>query len=270
MADKRVYIGVGHGGADPGAVANGFKESDVNLDVAKACYDYLKKNGVAVKISRTSDVNKDLNAYIAEANAFKADLALDIHHNAGGGDGAEVYHTIYAGTGLTLANNILAEMEKIGQNSRGAKIKKNEYGSDYFGFVRLTDMPAVLVECAFLDNKTDVKIIDTKAERVKMGEAIGKGVLKTLGITPVKAKSTYTGTLPKLTGKGYIAYGDYGINVERLQKFLNWYGKYDLDVDGKFGAKTLNALKKYQSAEGLSVDGKFGVKSLAKAKAVKR
>ena len=270
MANKKVYIGVGHGGADPGAVANGLKESEVNLDVAKACYDYLKKNGVEVKISRTTNAEKELNDRIKEANAFKADLALDIHHNAGGGDGAEIYHTIYAGTGLTLSNNILAEMEKIGQNSRGAKIKKNDSGRDYFGFVRLTDMPAVLVECAFLDNKTDVKIIDTKAERVKMGEAIGKGVLKTLGITPVKSKSTYTGNFPKLTGKGYIAYGDYGINVERLQKFLNWYGKYGLKIDGKFGAKTREALKKFQDAEGLKIDAKFGVKSLAKAKAVKR
>lgn len=93
-----------------------------------------------------------------------------------------------------------------------------------------------------------------------------KGVI----VYPVKTKSTYTGTLPKLTGKGYIAYGDYGINVQRLQKFLNWYGNYGLVVDGKFGAKTSYALEKFQKAEGLKVDGKFGSKSLAKAKAVKR
>lgn len=100
--------------------------------------------------------------------------------------------------------------------------------------------------------------------------------IKTAGLNGYKAtktkkeKSTYTGTLPKLTGKGYIAYGDYGINVERLQKFLNWYGKYGLVVDGKFGSNTRDALRKYQSAEGLIIDCKFGVKSLAKAKTVKR
>lgn len=187
---KKVYIGVGHGGSDPGAVANGIKEKDVNLDVALACYSFLVKHGVSVKISRTKDTEVWIEKRVKEANAFGADLAVDIHHNAGGGDGAEVYHTKYLGKGATLANNILKEMQLIGQNSRDAKIKKNSSGNDYFSFIRDTTMPAVLCECAFLDNKTDVKIIDTKAERVKMGEAIAKGILKTLGIAVMIEKPT--------------------------------------------------------------------------------
>lgn len=193
---KKVYIGVGHGGSDPGAVANGIKEKDVNLDVALACYAFLVKHGVSVKISRTKDTEVWLEKRVKEANSLGADLAVDIHHNAGGGDGAEVYHTKYLGKGATLARNILTEMQLIGQNSRGAKIKKNERGNDYFSFIRDTTMPAVLCECAFLDNKTDVKIIDTKAERVKMGEAIAKGILKTLGIPVIVEKTT---TTPKKT-----------------------------------------------------------------------
>ena len=190
---KKVYIGVGHGVSDPGAVANGIKEKDANLDVALACYSFLVKHGVSVKISRTKDTEVWIEKRVKEANAFGADLAVDIHHNAGGGDGAEVYHTKYLGKGATLANNILKEMQLIEQNSRGAKIKKNSRGDDYFAFVRDTTMPAVLCECAFLDNKTDVKIIDTKAERIKMGEAIAKGILKTLGI-PVIVEKTVTNT----------------------------------------------------------------------------
>lgn len=190
---KKVYIGVGHGGSDPGAVANGIKEKDVNLEVALACYSFLVKHGVSVKISRTKDTEVWIEKRVKEANAFGADLAVDIHHNAGNGDGAEVYHTKYLGKGATLARNILTEMQLIGQNSRGAKIKKNSRGDDYFAFVRDTTMPAVLCECAFLDNKTDVKIIDTKAERVKMGEAIAKGILKTLGI-PVIVEKPVTNT----------------------------------------------------------------------------
>lgn len=189
---KKVYIGVGHGGSDPGAVANGIKEKDVNLEVALACYAFLVKHGVSVKISRTKDAEVWIEKRVKDANAFGADLAIDIHHNAGGGDGAEVYHTKYLGKGATLARNILTEMQLIGQNSRGAKIKKNAQDNDYFAFVRDTTMPAVLCECAFLDNKTDVKIIDTKAERIKMGEAIAKGILKTLGIAVIAEKPTTT------------------------------------------------------------------------------
>lgn len=180
---KKVFIGVGHGGGDPGAVANGFKESDLNLSIALACNAELARHGVLTAMSRTKDENDDLSEEIRECNAFNPDLAVDIHNNAGGGDGAEAFHHHGGGTGKTLANNILAEIVKIGQNSRGAKIKKNASGKDYFGFIRNTVAPAVIVECAFVDHKTDIQIIDTATEQKAMGVAIAKGILKTLGIS---------------------------------------------------------------------------------------
>ena len=177
----KVFLGVGHGGSDPGAVANGFKEKDLNLAIALACQEELARHGVSVLMSRTNDATEDLNDRIKECNAFNPDLALDIHNNAGGGDGAEVFHHYGGGKGKTLAVNILDEVVKIGQNSRGVKTKKNSSGQDYFGFIRQTVCPAVIVECAFVDTK-DIYIVDTAAEQKTMGVAIAKGVLKTLGI----------------------------------------------------------------------------------------
>lgn len=197
MANK-VFIGVGHGGTDPGAVANGLKEKDLNLAIALACRDELQRHGVTVGMSRTKDENDALTEEIKECNAFKPDLALDIHNNAGGGDGAEAFYHYGGGKGKTLAENVLAEIVKIGQNSRGAKIKKNAQGKDYFGFIRQISAPAVIVECAFVDNKKDIAIIDTSAEQKKMGVAIAKGVLITLGIKWV-AEKTYTLSVPNLT-----------------------------------------------------------------------
>lgn len=179
---KKVFIGVGHGGADSGAVGNGLKEKDLNLAIATACADELKRNGVTVQMSRTKDEEDTLNQEVAESNAFAPDLAVDIHNNAGGGDGAECWYSIVGGTGKTLADNILKEITAIGQNSRGAKTKRNAAGRDYYGFIRMTKAPAVIVECAFIDNKTDISIIDTAAKQKAMGIAIAKGVLKTLGI----------------------------------------------------------------------------------------
>ena len=195
---KKVYIGVGHGGSDPGAVANGIKEKDANLVIALACRDELARHGVEAKTSRVKDEADPLEQRIKECNAYGADLALDMHNNAGGGDGAEVYHYSGGGTSKTLATNILAEVVKIGQNSRGAKVKLGTDGRDYFGFIRQTNPPAVIVECAFLDNKKDVKIIDTAAEQKAMGVAIAKGVLKTLGIK-WQAEATYTVTVSGLS-----------------------------------------------------------------------
>ena len=198
----------------------------MNLAIALACQDELARHGVLTKISRTKDENDPLSEEIKECNAFSPDLAVEIHNNAGGGDGAEVYYSVYGGTGKTLAKNILAEVEKIGQNSRGAKTRKNSSGGDYYGWIRNTKAPAVIVEGAFVDNKTDIQIMDTKAEQITFGVAIAKGVLKTLGIAykeqeaPVKEETT---------GKIYrVQVGAYGVkaNAEAMQKKLKAAG-YD-------------------------------------------
>ena len=179
---RKVFIGVGHGGSDPGAVANGVKEKDLNLSIAKACKDELVRHGVEVKMSRASDENDTLSEEIKECNAFSPDLAIDIHNNAGGGDGAEVFYHYGGGKSKTLAENILGEVVKAGQNSRGAKIKKNSSGKDYYGFIRETSAPAVIVECAFVDNAKDLEILATEGKRKTVGQAIAKGILKTLGV----------------------------------------------------------------------------------------
>ena len=201
----KVYLDAGHGGSDSGAVKY-VREKDVNLTMALACRDYLKANGVTVKMSRTTDKNTDLNEMCKDANAWDADLAVSIHNNAGGGDGFEIYHSISGGKGKTLAVNIEKEVKKIGQNSRGLKTRKGANG-DYYGFIRMTDMPAVICEGAFVDNKTDVKAIDTIKEQKEFGYAFARGILKTLGIddkgfktttkTPTTKKETKKVVIPK-------------------------------------------------------------------------
>ena len=106
----KVFIGVGHGGADNGAVANGLKEDNLNLAIALACRDELKRHGVEVGISRTKDEADSLAEEIKECNAFNPDYAVEIHNNAGGGDGVEIFHTLKGGKGKTLAQNILNEI----------------------------------------------------------------------------------------------------------------------------------------------------------------
>lgn len=178
---KKVFIGVGHGGSDPGAVANGLKEKDVNLEMAKECKKVLNDHGVIVGISRTKDENDDLMEEIKECNKFKPELAVEIHNNAGGGKGAEVFCSLSGGVDKTLATNILKEITKLGQESRGVKTRDNGYGIDYYGFIREVEAPSVIVEVAFLDS-SDYKDIDTITEQKKFGLAIAKGVLTTLGI----------------------------------------------------------------------------------------
>ena len=81
-----------------------------------------------------------------------------------------------------------------------------------------------------------------------------------------KPTSQYKGEIPKPTLKR----GSQGKEVEKLQKFLNWYHKeWALKVDGDFGSKTARAFIIFQSTEGLTTDCVYGKKSNAKVKSYK-
>lgn len=216
-----VFLGIGHGGKDPGVVANGFKEKDLNLAVGKYAYDELVRHGVPARMSRTDDASDTLDDRVKECNAYLGSdgLAVDIHHNAGGGDGAEAYYHYKGGKSKTLADNILSELVKIGQNSRGAKKKQGADGKDYYGFIRETKAPAVIVECAFIDNKTDVAIVDTASEQKKMGIAIAKGILATLGVKYIE---------PEAPKPAIPSVKEYTINVAKLK--ADGYTKIILEV----------------------------------------
>lgn len=87
-------------------------------------------------------------------------------------------------------------------------------------------------------------------------------------------------TTPKKYSGGFpiippaLRYGSAGLQVDRLQRFLNWYGNYGLIVDEIFGMKTKSAVLDFQEKvfydEPSEWDGIFGSKSLAKAKKVKK
>ena len=178
----RVFIEVGHGGTDSGAVGH-LVEKEVNLVEALACKDFLEMHGVEVLMSRAIDENDPVTDEINECNAFEPDLAIDVHSNSGRGDGFEAFYHYKGGLSKDLAENIETEVLKIGQNSRGCKTKLNSSGKDYYAFIRETICPAVICEGFFVDNETDVQIADSLEEQKAFGTAYAKGILRTLGIS---------------------------------------------------------------------------------------
>ncbi len=78
----KVFIGVGHGGADSGSVGY-LVEKEVNLVEALACRDFLEARGVEVLMPRSADENDPVTDKINECNAFEPDLAIDVHSNEG-------------------------------------------------------------------------------------------------------------------------------------------------------------------------------------------
>lgn len=172
---KKVFLSAGHGGSDPGAVGYGMKEKDINLQIMLSCQNELVRHGVTVICSRITDENDPVSQEVKEANASGADIAVSFHTNAGRGNGSESY--AYPGrTGWKLAELCEKHTKAIGQNSRGVKSGK------HLKFVRSTTMPAVLCECAFIDNDQDNDIIDTAEEQRAFGVAYAKAILEYLGI----------------------------------------------------------------------------------------
>ena len=189
----RVFIGVGHGGPDPGAGAAGIKESEANLQMALGLKAELERHGVTVGISRTRDEEDRLAEEISEANAFKPDVAVEVHNNAGGGDGWECYrqtNTAYGQQSLRLGKAIEARVKAAGQNSRGVKTRLTGSGTDYFGWLRQVRAPAVLCEGFFVDSPKDRADFATEAAQQALGVAYAHGVLDYLGIAvkPVEDK----------------------------------------------------------------------------------
>ena len=180
--ERKVFLGVGHGGKDPGASGGGLKEKDITLTMALACKAELERHGVKVGMSRTKDEDDPLTEEIRECNAFDPEVAVDIHVNAGGGDGFEAYYSKVGGLGKTLAERMEAEVKALGQNSRGCKTRLNSAGKDYYGFIRQTISPAVICEIGFIDNAADRAAFDSKAEQERFGKAYARGILAALGI----------------------------------------------------------------------------------------
>lgn len=212
---KIVFLAAGHGGADPGAVANGLKEKDINLVTMLRCKEELERHGVKVVCNRTSDIDVSLADKCAKANKSGAEIAVSFHANAGGGDGFEAFYYSTSTNGKRLAGLGEKYVKALGQNSRGLKSGNHLY------FVKNTEMPAVLFESAFLDHSTDKKIIDTKAEQEKFGIAYAKAILEYLGIAykepVVKSDKIYRVQVGAFSVKS---------NAERLQAELKSKG-YD-------------------------------------------
>lgn len=182
-----VWLGVGHGGKDPGAVANGIIERDINLTVALRVKQHLERHAVKVGIDRTDNTTdrptKPNNIRVADAKANPAKIALDIHHNATGDGTHEGFQIIHYGKGGSkeFAYILAEEFEKTGQKKDSVFTKNGEDGKPYYYWIREIDLDSVISEFAFIDNINDANKIKNHEWLEKESIAIGKALLRFLG-----------------------------------------------------------------------------------------
>jgi len=176
----KVYVDVGHGErGDPGAVSGRFIEHQMNIKVAHAFANRMQQHGWEVKVEQG---NMEMGDSARAANRYGADLLLSFHFNAGGGDRGEVIYSWESGA-LELANVVAEGLKKVGQTVvKVYKSKANSSGTaEYFGILRVSKMPAVIVEPCFIDNPVDRQIADTDEELRDIGYCIADALVEYYG-----------------------------------------------------------------------------------------
>jgi N-acetylmuramoyl-L-alanine amidase len=178
-----VAIDAGHGGREPGAIGvTGLVEKDVVLDIALRAREMLVRSGVRVVMTREADVYVDLLDRTRMARRQGATVFVSIHANASTrptSSGSETYY-------LTPQSQALAQMiqEELGRvpglADRGIKTAN-------FLVLRESDMPAVLVEVAYLSNRDEEARLRQSGFRQRLAEAIVRGVQRFVASYPVPA-----------------------------------------------------------------------------------
>lgn len=184
---------------DTGAVGNGLKEQDVTFKIADKLKSLLIEAGIEVVMTRnklTSNVGlnaKDsINARARLANNAGCDYFISIHCNAGGGTGTETLIYGKGGKAEPLAKAVNAKIVKVfGLKDRGVKVRSD------LGVLKLTNMPALLIETAFIDNKSDAGLLKNNAEG--FAKAIFEGISEVLNISS-KTISNPKEIVEKLSG----------------------------------------------------------------------
>jgi N-acetylmuramoyl-L-alanine amidase len=159
----RILIDAGHGGKEePGAIANGIIEKDLNLVCALAFKKKLETyENVEIVMTRTNDDYFDLDKRSAWVKSQNHDLALSFHFNAGGGSGTEIIKSINADQHIKVLADLLGSniASRLGVNLRRVYARTGTSGKDYYALHRNGTSRMLILEPLFLDNSVDAGII---------------------------------------------------------------------------------------------------------------
>lgn len=173
----KIFIDPGHGGNDPGSVNEnlGLTEAFVNLDTAKRLQSILNARGYETKMSRTTDTFVGLRERANMANEWGANYFISVHANSVDNPNANGTETLYYKNntpGEALANEIQENLIlQTNLADRGIKPRPN------LAVLRLTNMPAVMAELAFISNPTEAALLATPEFRQKFAQGIADGLI---------------------------------------------------------------------------------------------
>ncbi|MCI6158684.1 MAG: N-acetylmuramoyl-L-alanine amidase [Selenomonadaceae bacterium] len=191
LKGRVIVLDPGHGGNDSGAIGpTGVMEKTVTLRIGSEVARLLQNQGATVYMTRTTDTEvspkganasdiEELQARCDIANKNKADIFVSIHMDSFS-DGAArgttgYYYSLGSKQSRDLADKIRSNViDELGTQSRGTQ-------SCNFYVVKHTDMPATLVEVAFISNPTEEKLLDSEEGVKKAAQGIADGIADFFG-----------------------------------------------------------------------------------------
>lgn len=187
-----IVIDAGHGGSDPGSIGykTKVKESDLNLKLAKMLKQKLESAGINIVMTRTDDKamlegkgkkwkKEDMKLRKELIKSVRPNMVISIHQNSYTNHrlrGSQVFYDNNSEISKQIADFIQSEFK----TNLDKSIKATSPG-DYF-MLKCTYAPSVLIECGFLSNEEDEKLLLTDEYQAKIIDCIYKGIIKFLQI----------------------------------------------------------------------------------------
>jgi N-acetylmuramoyl-L-alanine amidase len=175
LAGLKIAIEAGHGGTNTGAKGlSGLLEKDINLDLSLKLEEVCKSAGAEVVQVRASDIDMSLLDKRDTAILSNADLLISIHANAAGGGFLRV-----SGTSTYYHNPFWAPLaEKIYHRLLETGLKEfGVIGSFNYTVIRTSNIPAILVEQAFMSHAEDEEKLADPVFRRQMANKIYEGII---------------------------------------------------------------------------------------------
>lgn len=183
-SNNRIIIDPGHGGMDAGASVGDVNEDDLNLEIAFVLRDVFEQNGYYVDMTRYDEEDlcdgkfikrEDMNKRIEMINNGQYLLCVSIHQNKFSNSkffGSQTFYSDVNKNNKLLAENVQQSLKTyLGNTSREAKKRDNVY------LLNKTIIPSCIVECGFMSNNEELKLLMNKDYQYKLANSIYYGCL---------------------------------------------------------------------------------------------
>ncbi len=198
VTNKTIILDAGHGGIDPGTLSDDktIVEKDANLAITLKLRELLESSGALVILTREDDSSlytedgkktirekynenlKNRKQMIKESNA---DMFISIHMNALSGVknaskyyGAQTFYPSGKEDSTKLSKYVQQELKRVVDNTNNREIKPR----DDLYLLKENEIPSVLIECGFLSNEKEAKLLSDEKYQEKIAWSIYVGIQK--------------------------------------------------------------------------------------------